>query len=178
MINLRANFILGDFTVINFVNFTDKEVEIVRNWRNNEKVRKWMYSDQTITNEEHSLFIDRLQLDDKNFYWMTKDNKGNYIGVIYLNRVDFINKNAFIGIYSDPDNRISGAGNLLIECIKKLAFDKAELHTLKLEVIDNNERAINFYKKSGFEEEGRLREFVFKNGKWLDVIVMGIINYV
>lgn len=176
MINLRSNFILVDFTVINFVNFTDKEKEMVRNWRNNEKVRKWMYSDQTITHEEHSRFMDRLESDDKNFYWITKDNKGNYIGVIYLNRVDFRNKNAFIGIYSDPDNRMLGAGNILIDCIKKLAFDKAKLHTIKLEVIDNNEQAIRFYSKHGFNIEGKLREFVNKDGKWYDVIVMGILN--
>ncbi len=28
----------------------------------------------------------------------------------------------------------------------------------------------------GFEEEGRLREFVFKDGRWKDVIVMGMIK--
>ncbi|MBU4444137.1 UDP-4-amino-4,6-dideoxy-N-acetyl-beta-L-altrosamine N-acetyltransferase [bacterium] len=176
MINLRENFILGDFTVINFVTLTDKEKEMVRSWRNNEKVRKWMYSDQTITHEEHSGFIERLQSDDKNFYWILKDHNGNYIGVIYLNRVDFRNRNAYIGIYSDPDNKIPSAGKMLIDCIKKLAFDKAKLHTLKLEVIENNEQAIRFYSKSGFNIEGKLREFVNKDGKWYNVILMGIIN--
>jgi len=47
---------------------------------------------------------------------------------------------------------------------------------VKAEIIETNERAINFYKKSGFVKEGRLKEFVFKDGKWLDVIVMGIIR--
>jgi UDP-4-amino-4,6-dideoxy-N-acetyl-beta-L-altrosamine N-acetyltransferase len=42
--------------------------------------------------------------------------------------------------------------------------------------METNERAINFYRKTGFSEEGRLKEFVFKDGKWLDVIVMGIIK--
>ncbi|MGB9874387.1 MAG: GNAT family N-acetyltransferase [Hydrogenobacter sp.] len=41
-------------------------------------------------------------------------------------------------------------------------------------MIETNERAINFYKRMGFREEGRLREFVFKEGRWLDVIVMGM----
>jgi len=50
------------------------------------------------------------------------------------------------------------------------------LHSLKLEVIEDNKKAIEFYKKKGFEEEGRLREFVLKHGKWLGVIIMGIIN--
>jgi UDP-4-amino-4,6-dideoxy-N-acetyl-beta-L-altrosamine N-acetyltransferase len=49
-----------------------------------------------------------------------------------------------------------------------------KLHTLKLEVLENNERAINFFKKLGFKEEGRLREFVFKEDIWYDAIIMGI----
>lgn len=63
-----------------------------------------------------------------------------------------------------------------MECLQGLAFDTAHLHTLKAEVIETNKRAINFYKKSGFSEEGRLKEFVFKDGKWQDVIVIGIIK--
>ncbi|MDW8097566.1 MAG: GNAT family N-acetyltransferase, partial [Aquificaceae bacterium] len=57
-----------------------------------------------------------------------------------------------------------------------LAFEVAKLHTLKLEVIEDNERAISFYKRMGFVEEGRLREFVFKEGRWKDVIVMGMVK--
>ena len=105
---------------------------------------------------------------------MQKKKDGKYIGVICLNRVDFINKNAYLGIYTNPE--LSGVGGLIMECLQKLAFDVAHLHTLKAEVIETNEWAIDFYKKSGFSEEGRLKEFVFKNGKWLGVIVMGIIN--
>jgi len=55
-----------------------------------------------------------------------------------------------------------------------LAFEHLKLHTLKLEVLENNERAINFFKKLGFKEEGRLREFVFKEDIWYDAIIMGI----
>jgi UDP-4-amino-4,6-dideoxy-N-acetyl-beta-L-altrosamine N-acetyltransferase len=102
-------------------------------------------------------------------------NENNkYIGVIYLNRIDLKNKNAFLGIYANPKCDVKKKGDLLINCIKVLAFEICELHTLKLEVIDINEKAINLYKRSNFLEEGRLREYVFKNGKWHDVIVMGI----
>jgi len=38
---------------------------------------------------------------------------------------------------------------MLIRCLRNLAFEKAKLHTLKLEVIENNESALDFYRKSG-----------------------------
>ncbi|PWB52631.1 MAG: UDP-4-amino-4,6-dideoxy-N-acetyl-beta-L-altrosamine N-acetyltransferase [Candidatus Methanoperedenaceae archaeon] len=172
-IDLKKNIELKYAELINFINLNDDEKEMIRNWRNHENVRNMMYSDHIITIEEHSKFIAGLRNDIKNSFWIVRRNREN-IGVISLNRVDLKNSNAYIGIYTNP--YLSGMGGLLIECLKKLAFDKVKLHTLKLEVIEENERAIHFYKKAGFEEEGRLREFVFKTGKWLDVIVMGILG--
>lgn len=175
--DLKGNIKVNDNTLlINFVNLSDGEKEIVRLWRNNEIITKWMYQDHLVSLEEHSNFINKLKADNNNFYWVIKKNTGDYIGVISLNKIDFRNKNAYFGIYSNPDSKSPGAGSLLIECLKKLAFDIANLHTLKLEVIESNERAIDFYKKSGFIEEGRLKEFVLKDDRWHDVVVMGIIN--
>jgi UDP-4-amino-4,6-dideoxy-N-acetyl-beta-L-altrosamine N-acetyltransferase len=158
------------------MNLDDKEKEIVREWRNHADIKKWMYSDHIISNEEHARFIGGLKKDKKNIYWLAKDKSGGYPGVISLNRVDFSNKNAYLGIYTNPYNVKRGTGYVLIECLKVLAFDKANLHTLKLEVIERNNLAISFYKKAGFCEEGRLRDFVFRDGRWCDVIVMGIMN--
>lgn len=175
MISLKSDFELEKFKIINFVNLNPEEIEMIRNWRNNENIRKMMLSDHIISPEEHSNFIDNLREDNKNFYWVVKTGEES-IGTISLNKVDFKNKNAYLGIYANPDHKLPGAGNILIENLKKLAFSKANLHTLKLEVIDKNERAINFYKKSGFLDEGRLKEFIFKDDRWYDLIIMGVIN--
>lgn len=174
--DLRKDIELGEVLLINFVNLTEEEKKLVRDWRNNEEVRRWAYSKHTISPEEHSEFIKKLEGDEKNFYWLARKKDAGYIGVISLNRVDLSNKNAYLGIYSNLESKLPGSGRLLINCLKKLAFEIAGLHTLKLEVIDNNERAINFYRRSGFSEEERLREFVLRDGKWHDSIVMGIIN--
>ncbi|MFN3599665.1 MAG: UDP-4-amino-4,6-dideoxy-N-acetyl-beta-L-altrosamine N-acetyltransferase, partial [Aquificaceae bacterium] len=142
-------------------------------WRNHPEVRKWMFSDHEISQEEHTRFIENLKRDNKNFYYLAY--KGDVpIGVISLIRVDFKNRNAYWGVYSNPENKILGAGIILEKTILNLAFEMIGLHTLKLEVIEDNERAKSFYKNMGFLEEGRLKEFVFKDGLWKDVIVMGI----
>jgi len=169
------DILLSEVTCINFLNLNDQEKEMVRAWRNNESIRKWMYQDHIITKEEHSNFIRNLKEDNKNLYWLLKNISDEYIGVISLNRIDFRNKNAYLGIYSNPESKLH-AGKMIVSSLKELISNVIPLHTLKIEVIENNERAINFYKKSGFNEEGRLKEFILKDGKWHDVIVMGIIN--
>jgi UDP-4-amino-4,6-dideoxy-N-acetyl-beta-L-altrosamine N-acetyltransferase len=168
----QKNFEINDLLLINFVNLTDEEKDLVRNWRNHKEIRKWMYRNHIISSEEHYSFIEKLKKDTENFYWVVKNKNGEYLGVIYLNKVDFINKHAYLGIYSNP--QLKGVGNILMEALKKVAFYIMKLHTLKLEVLETNKHAIEFYKKHGFKKEGILKEFVYKDGKWLDVIVMGI----
>ena len=176
MTNLKKNFDVSGIKIKNFLNTSEDEKNMVLEWRNHESIRKWMYSDTIISPQEHISFLSNLIDDNKNIYWVAEKEDGFFLGTISLNKIDLKNKHAYIGIYSNPYNDIKNKGHLLIQCIKKLAFEIAGLHTLKLEVINNNQKAIDFYKKEGFNEEGRLKEFVFKDGYWLDVIVMGIMN--
>lgn len=173
MVNLRQDFIFDKLIAKNFVTLSSDESEFVRNCRNHDEIRKWMYSDSIIPLWDHINFINSLKENNKNYYWLVKMEE-EYIGVISLNRIDFQNRNAYLGIYANPFSILRGKGELLIKCIKKLAFNYANLHTLKIEVMDINDKATNFYKKAGFMEEGRLKEFVFRNGKWHDMIIMGI----
>lgn len=45
-----------------------------------------------------------------------------------------------------------------------------------MNVFTSNLRAIKCYEKAGFKYEGTLKEAHFENGKYEDVIVMGIIS--
>jgi len=38
------------------------------------------------------------------------------------------------------------------------------------------ERAIRCYRRAGFREEGRLRQRVYRKGKYWDVLLMGILR--
>lgn len=175
MIDLRQDFTIDKLKVKNFVTLSSEEIEFVRSFRNHNEIRKWMYSDDIIPLQDHINFINSLKENDRNYYWLVKMEE-KYIGVISLSRIDFKHRNAYLGIYANPFLVSRGKGKLLIKCIKKLAFDYANLHTLKIEVMDTNEKAINFYKKVGFSDEGRLKEFLYRNGNWHDMVVMGIIN--
>ena len=173
MEKLKKDFFFGNIVLKNFINLDDEEKEITRTLRNNELVREWCYHEHIISTGEHIPFIENLKKDNSNFYWLVKRND-EFIGVISLNRVDFENKNSYLGIYSNF--KIRKVGDLLIDCLKKVTFEVANLHTLKLEVIEDNKKALNLYKKAGFKKEGELKDFVFKNGRYKKVILMGIIN--
>ncbi|MFQ5736337.1 MAG: UDP-4-amino-4,6-dideoxy-N-acetyl-beta-L-altrosamine N-acetyltransferase [Thermodesulfobacteriota bacterium] len=172
--DMRRDFCFEGVALKNLVNAGEEEKRAVLGWRNSTEVSRWLYSAHAISWEEHTGFIEGLKKDSRNFYWLVALEGGQRLGVVSLNRVDAANGNAYLGLYANPSR--TGAGRTLMGCIKRLAFEEAGLHTLKLEVIESNERALRFYAKAGFTEEGRLREFVSKEGRRMDVIIMGIVK--
>ncbi len=174
-VNIRSDLIIDNFKLVNFVNLTPEESDMVRIWRNNETIRFWMFNDDIISAEDHNNFLKLLTQSETKAYWLVKE-KEIPIGVINFTRISWKHRNAYLGMYVNPQMMHKGFGKKLLHIALNIAFNFLQLHSLKLEVIEDNKVAINLYKKFGFEEEGRLREFVYKQGVWKDVIIMGTIN--
>jgi RimJ/RimL family protein N-acetyltransferase len=114
--------------------------------------------------------------ESKGFIIAEKDTL-DYIGQIDLHRIDWINRNAVLGIVigrKDMQNR--GIGYEAIRLLQRFAFHTLNLHRLELEVYEFNERAIRCYRKAGFREEGRMRQRLYRHGKYWDILMMGILR--
>jgi RimJ/RimL family protein N-acetyltransferase len=57
------------------------------------------------------------------------------------------------------------------------AFDTLNLHRVYLRVFEPNARAIKVYRGIGFQDEGRLREDRFAQGRYVDTLVMGLLRH-
>ena len=99
------------------------------------------------------------------------------IGSISIHNIDHLNRNAFIGIFiGDKEHRGKGYGAEAIRLILEYGFKTLNLRNIMLTVHADNHAAIACYKKVGFREEGRLREWVYKNGQYIDKLYMGILS--
>jgi len=58
----------------------------------------------------------------------------------------------------------------------KYAFEEAGLHKLMLRVLAENDRAVRSYEKAGFVKEEYLRDEVFLEGRYKDVIYMAVLR--
>ena len=56
------------------------------------------------------------------------------------------------------------------------AFNGLDLKKISLEVISENNKAVNLYKKVGFMHEGTKREDYFLDGKRFDVSIYGMLR--
>ena len=98
-----------------------------------------------------------------------------HIGNIYLRGIDWVARHGEVSVFiGDAQHRGKRYGDSAVRQLREHAFRTLGLHRLYLFVVAGNDAAIRLYKRCGFAEEGRLREHVFKDGAFRDVLVMGL----
>jgi putative acetyltransferase len=65
-----------------------------------------------------------------------------------------------------------GIGHLLMDSVLDIADNWMNLSRLELTVYTDNDRAIRLYKRTGFEQEGILRKYAFRDGEYVDALTM------
>lgn len=156
--------------LIPFQELSTDQLDTVLKWRNHESVRSRMFSTHEISKTEHYAFVEKLRTDKTMCYWLFPNK-----GVVSLRKIDLNNGHAFLGIYKNPESSEKGMASDLIRSLLVKGFDEIGLHTIKLEVFSDNPAAVNFYNKHGFNQEGRLREYLRRGvGQYADLILMGI----
>lgn len=104
-----------------------------------------------------------------------EDNK--MVGTVGLHEVNWINRNATLGIFiGDKEYRDKGYGTEAIRLILEYGFKYMNLHSIKLDAMKFNSRALKCYEKCGFKENGRRRDGAFINGKYYDTVSMDILD--
>ena len=98
-----------------------------------------------------------------------------HIGNIYLRKIDWIARRAELHVFiGDPALRSKGCGQSAVRQLMQYAFDELGLQRIFLHVLEDNSAARHIYEKCGFTTEGILKRHIFKNGRFQNMIVMGL----
>lgn len=99
------------------------------------------------------------------------------VEVIGLEHFDWIRRSAILGIFiGDEDYRSKGYGREAINLLLEYGFKYLNLHSIRLALIETNERVHNCYLKCGFKDTGKSREDFYINGKYYDKLYMDILE--
>jgi len=69
-----------------------------------------------------------------------------------------------------------GRGSDVLVAVIGYVFDRLGAHRLQLEVYEDNLRARRAYARAGFREEGLLRDAVTRDGIWLPLVLMALLE--
>lgn len=69
-----------------------------------------------------------------------------------------------------------GIGRKVIQTLISFGFRMLNLNRIELSVLEENQRARRLYQHVGFREEGLLRQAQFKEGRYINVVVMALLR--
>jgi diamine N-acetyltransferase len=99
------------------------------------------------------------------------------IGTCQLHHVSRIHRSAELQIrIGDRDARGHGLGTEAVRLLVQFGFNELQLHRIALHVFVSNTVAQRAYEKAGFVREGVLRDSAFVDGRYVDTVVMAILN--
>jgi RimJ/RimL family protein N-acetyltransferase len=122
-------------------------------------------------------YDDFIAKDDPNHISWAIEADGKYIGHCNLHSVDHTARACELGIeIGDRAYWGQGYGREVIGLLLDYAFRHMNLHRVWLNTHSENERAIRCYKACGFVEEGRLRQHIWVDGRYVDRVIMGVLR--
>ena len=101
-----------------------------------------------------------------------------HIGNTALEDINWTHRAAELGIViGEKEYWGRGFGSDAIRTLVRFGFEEMNLHRIHLHVYEDNARAIRAYEKCGFQHEGRLRDGVYRHGRYYDLLAMSILSH-
>lgn len=99
------------------------------------------------------------------------------VGEVVLYEVDPHARSCTFRTLIGPRGRGRGLGTEATRLIVGHGFEQLGLHRIQLEAYSHNRRALRVYEKAGFVVEGVRREAQFRDGAWVDEVLMAILDH-
>ncbi len=104
-------------------------------------------------------------------YWVVSSTYGEFMGVFSIYFINRTHHKAEIGYWLFPEFWGKGYASEALQAILHVAQHTLLLHRISAEVEPENTDSCKLLQKLGFELEGTLRDYEFKNGKYNDLQV-------
>ena len=102
---------------------------------------------------------------------------GQTVGIVSLINIDYKNRSAECVIdIGEREMWGKGIGTSAMSLLLEFAFHELNLHRVYLQVFSFNDRGIKLYEKMGFTHDGRLRESLYRGGRWHDTLIMSLLQ--
>ena len=161
---------------INLIELKEEHLEMVRTWRQSEEVSKYMYTSPSLSIEQQLEWFRRVEQDNSKEHYIIQHN-GKDLGLASITEINFTFKKCQWAFYlGDTSIRGQGIGAKVEFNIIKRVFDNLKLNRLECEVFVFNDKVIKMHEKFGFRREGYFREYIYKDGKFLDVVALALLK--
>lgn len=153
----------------------EKDLEALRRHRNNEETWVHLTDPKPLMPADQRAWLEGLSGKSGRFFFIVFSAGTPFLGLIRMDEYDSQNRSIRVGADIALDWRGQGMGKAVYTAIKKYCFDYLNVHRVWLAVLETNAHAIRLYEGQGFKHEGRYRQAVFRNGHYVDYLLMSIL---
>lgn len=158
-------------TLQNICSATEMQQQAILQIRNQDDIRKMMYTEHIISNTEHAKWINSLTGNTAKITFVILVND-KVVGLVSLNDIDYLHQKVDLGFYVDKAFRVISAS---VEfAIIDFVFNTLQLEKLNCEVLENNNNAIKMHLNLGFSNEGFRADNIKKEEGRIGVHYLGL----
>jgi RimJ/RimL family protein N-acetyltransferase len=148
----------------------------VMTWVNDREVMQYFANHQTdLTEDEERYYLAKLIQSPLDRAWSIFFGQ-DYVGQCSINQIYWPARNGRIFIAIGRRHQGRGAGTAALTQLIELAWKELDLHKLWLIVRRDNKGAQAMYVKLGFDFEGVLADEYCVNGRYFDMVRMGLVR--
>jgi RimJ/RimL family protein N-acetyltransferase len=154
------------------------DLPVMFRWINDRSEVLWNASYRPVTEAQHAEWFDAIQRrKDTVIFGIRLLDTQRLIGSCQLHSINNIHRSAELQIrLGESKGRGHGYGTEAVQLLLDFAFKDLNLHRVYVHVLGTNERALRLYAKVGFLREGTLREAAHINGRYVDIVLLGILR--
>jgi RimJ/RimL family protein N-acetyltransferase len=155
-----------------------EDIDYVMTWINDpEVVKNFQNFDRQISKTEELEFLERIIASPVDHLFSLFDaESGAYVGQGGINNIAPKNNLGRLSIFIRKEMQHQGYGRTAVLEILRYAFKDLNLHKVWLVVFEKNQRATTLYYKLGFKQEGILEEEYYWNGRYENLVRMGMLQ--
>jgi RimJ/RimL family protein N-acetyltransferase len=150
----------------------DADYPLIHRWMNHPEVWRYMDYELPYSLADVKDDIERSRTEGHPFTILVDDRPIGRVGLNQFRRRDRIcSLYMFIG---EPSCWGKGYARDTVMALLGYAFDRWDLSMVELWTLADNNRAVTMYEKCGFVQEGQLRQRSYKQGRWVDRVIMSV----
>jgi diamine N-acetyltransferase len=154
------------------------DLPLLLQWKNDPEIADYFYEYTPIPFRTQEEWYDRQRLDASELNLIADKHDGTPVGTGSLTHIDHRNRRAEAGrvLVGSKDLRDSGVGIEISALLYEYAFEHLNLNKVYSDARAPNTRIRRVNAALGGSEDGILRQHVYSQGEYVDVVVMSLLR--
>ncbi len=145
-------------------------------WFNDPEINGYLNRYLPVYEKDEELWLDNLQKNkETDIVFVMETTDGVSVGTVGIHRIHWKDRTGVLGIaIGEKEYWNKGMGTEAIMLLLDYLLNTLNLRKITLSVLGNNKRGQACYTKCGFITEGCLTRQIYKNGRYVDEILMAV----